>query len=97
MDRFGGWTTNFLVINKGRLAIGWPNWSGHLSMEFGTPFEWETSGFMGFHFEKRVFYVIIPFWFLTVLSTLVLWVLWRMSRPTPGRFPVTMNDKTGGL
>jgi hypothetical protein len=54
MDRFGGWTTNFLVINKGRLAIGWPNWSGHLSMEFGTPFEWETSGFMGFHFEKRV-------------------------------------------
>jgi hypothetical protein len=87
MDRFGGWSTCFVEINNGRFAVGWPNWSGNLSMGFGSPAKWQTSDLMGFYIEKS--FITIPFWFLTVLSALLLWFLWKKSRPRPRGFPVT--------
>src|SRR4051812_7910313 len=62
---FGGWQTTFIEINYGRFAMGWPNWSGNLSMDFAASAKWQTPGFMGFYIEDS--FIIAPFWFLTIL------------------------------
>ena len=82
-----------LAIANGRIALNWPNWSGDMDIGFAIPSKWRTTGFMGFYIEGR--YITIPFWFLTMLSGLLFWFLWRRPRPRPSGFPVITVDENG--
>ena len=50
---------------------------------------------LGFGFQKGsgYWYAIIPFWFPTLLSTALLWITWRTTRPKPVErgFPVDVT------
>lgn len=55
---------------------------------------------LGFVFEPPPFlYVSIPLWFPTLLIAVLLWLVWRTTRPkAPGRaFPVEPATKSGEL
>ena len=86
-----------MSIESRRFGLSWSNWPPIQRWEVGF---WETGAwprgpvrFMGFHVNERG--ITIPLWFPTLLSALLLWRVWRKTRPKfNGRgFPVEAAGK----
>ena len=65
--------------------------------DFYSDTDYHFAGFACDPVKGRNWTVIIPLWFPTLLSTLLLWLAWRKIRPKPQGFPVeVVAAKTEG-
>jgi hypothetical protein len=87
-----GKTFLLLVLDSGRVLIGWasapgivPEWYSSIK-EAGSWDGWDQRtkfSWLGFSYDGDVHssYFTIPLWFLSLLSLFLVWFAWRKARP----------------